>query len=118
MKDFFLSLWEAVVRAWPLVTLALLAIVLIIVMPAQCRSTKTAETETKVATGQAGATISAAEEAGNTLAEVAANAAATAAKVEQGRAEVAAAPEGQKTDAARRAACRFKANRNKPECKQ
>lgn len=81
-----------------------------------CLSRHKAARDNRVTTGQQGATIEAGEEALNTFGNVMENRAATDAAVAQGRDEVRAAPEGQKGKAGVNAACRFKANRDKPEC--
>lgn len=82
-----------------------------------CQNAKTAGKEAELSKRGGEATLDAVEEAGNTVANVAANAAATDATVAQGRAEIAAAPEAGKAEALRKARCRLKPNRNKPECK-
>lgn len=85
--------------------------------PAACRSMKTAGEQAKISKGQAGAAIDSGAEATNTIGNVASNAAATDSTVATGQGEVRAAPEGQKGAATVNAACRFKANRDKPQCK-
>ncbi len=82
----------------------------------QCQSTKTAEKQAEVSAGQGEAAVGAGQEALNTVANVAGNVAATDQAVSQGQGEVRTAPEAGKGAAAVNAACRFKANRNKPEC--
>lgn len=85
--------------------------------PAACRSIFANKKQAEVSKGQAGASISAGAEATNTVGNVAENAAVTDSAVTQGQDEVRAAPEGQKGTATVSAACRFKANRDKPQCK-
>lgn len=84
----------------------------------QCSRKKTAGKEAEIAQGQSGAAISTAEEAGNTMANVSSNAAATDALVGMGQAEIAAAAKGTKGKAAKRAACRMKAYRDTPQCQE
>ena len=84
----------------------------------QCQSGKVAKKEAEVATGQAGAAIDSGSEAMNTVSNVAAADAATDALVGMGQAEIAAATQGTKGKAAKRAACRLKAYRDTPQCKE
>jgi hypothetical protein len=112
-----IRLWEILVRAWPIVLLVIVALIVFVFMPAQWRSNKAAKTAAEVASGQSSATISSAEEAGNTMSNVAANATATDARVAAGNAEIAAAPPGQRGKVARKVACQHKATANRPECK-
>lgn len=85
--------------------------------PAACRSMKTAGEQAKISKGQEGAAVNSGAEAMNTVSNVEANSAATDATVSQGQGEVRSAPEGQKGAVTVSAACRFKANRDKPQCK-
>jgi hypothetical protein len=82
----------------------------------QCQERKRADKQAEVSAGQAGASIASGAEAGNTLANVAENAATADQAVAQGQSDVRAAHEADKGSAAVNAACRFKANRNKPQC--
>lgn len=82
----------------------------------ECRAKQTAKKQAEVSQGEAGAAISSGQEAMNTVSNVAGNAAATDAAVAQGQSDVRGASEGDKGNAAVNAACRFKANKNKPEC--
>lgn len=84
----------------------------------QCSSRKTAEKQAEVAEGQAGASIDAGAEAVNVAAEIVASDEATDAQVAAAQAEIKAAAKGQKGKAAKRAACRFKAYRDTPQCKE
>jgi uncharacterized membrane protein YdfJ with MMPL/SSD domain len=84
----------------------------------QCSSRKTAEKKAEVAEGQAGAAIDAGAEAVNTAAEIVASDAATDAQVAAAQAEIRAAATGQKGKSAKRAACRFKAYANTPQCRE
>jgi hypothetical protein len=94
-----------------------LALVLVILFGVnQCRSRQTASKQAEVSQGQGQASVGAGQEAMNTVSNVAGNAAATDATVAQGQGEVRGAPEAGKGAAAVNAACRFKANKNKPEC--
>lgn len=100
---------------------AIMAVVFVAVLAfavTQCGSKKTAQKQNEVAEGQAGAAIDSGSEAMNTVSNVAASDAATDATVAAGQAEVAAAAKGQKGKAAQRAACRFKAYRDTPQCKE
>jgi hypothetical protein len=84
----------------------------------QCSSKKTATKEAEVSEGQAGAAIDAGAEAVNTAAGIVASDQATDAQVAAAQAEIAAAAKGQKGAAAKRAACRFRAYRDTPQCKE
>jgi hypothetical protein len=84
--------------------------------PAACRSMQGMKKQAEVSREQGNASISAGAEAVNTVGNVSANAQATDDLVARGQADVRAAPDGEKGRAAVNAACRFKANRNKPEC--
>lgn len=84
----------------------------------QCSSRKTAGKKAEVAEGQAGASIAAGEEAVATAANIIASDNATDAQVAAAQAEIAAAAKGQKGAVAKRAACRFKAYANSPQCKE
>lgn len=99
-----------------LVVGAIVIAVLAFLLLSQCDRRKTADKQAEVSEGQANAAIGAGQEAGNTVANVASNNAGTDQVVTQGQGEVRAAPEADKGTAAVNAACRFKANRNKPEC--
>lgn len=106
------------IKAILTIAVPLIAVVLLILYLSQCQSTKTAKKQNEVSSGAAGASIGAGAEAVNTIGNVAANGAATDAAVAQGQDEVRSAPEADKGTAAVNAACRFKANRDKPECKE
>lgn len=82
----------------------------------ECRARQTASKQAEVSAGQGQASVGAGQEAMNTVSNVAGNAAATDAAVAQGQGEVRGAPEADKGTASVNAACRFKANKNKPEC--
>lgn len=84
----------------------------------QCGSRKTAEKQAEVSEGQAGASIAAGEEAVATAANIIRSDSATDAQVAAAQAEVAAAAAGQKGAAAKRAACRFRAYKDSPQCKE
>lgn len=84
----------------------------------QCHSTKTAKKQAEVSQGQAGAAIDSGAVAVSTAANVVASDDATDAQVAAAKAEIAAAANGQKGAAAKRAACRFKAYANSPQCKE
>lgn len=99
-----------------LVAGAVTIVVLALLLLHQCSSTKTAKKQAEVSAAQGQASVGAGQEALNTVANVAENAAAADASVTQGQGEVRAAPEADKGKAAVNAACRFKANRNKPQC--
>lgn len=85
--------------------------------PAACNRYLAEKKAGEIARGQAGATVNSMDVAQNTVAGVEGNAAATDDAVKQGQSDVRSAAEGQKGAAAVNAACRFKANRDKPECK-
>ena len=82
-----------------------------------CQSGKTAKKQAEVAEGQAGAAGDSGAEAMNTVSNVAAADARTDALVGMGQAEIAAASQGTKGRAARKAACRLKTYRDTPQCK-
>lgn len=82
----------------------------------QCQANKRLKTENRVAEGQAGAAIDSGAEAMNTVSNVTAADAETDAIVGMGQAEIAAASQGSKGKAARKAACRLKAYRDTPQC--
>jgi hypothetical protein len=115
-----MKLWgyEIGARVIAIVVVAAIVVALLLWGPAACRSIFANKKQAEVSKGQAGASISAGAEATNTLGNVAENAAAADAAVAQGQGEVRAAPEGQKGSATVSAACRFKANRDKPQCKE
>ncbi len=92
--------------------------VLALWVPSCLRDAKTAKKQAEVSQGQAGAAIDAGAEATNTLGNVADKAAATDAAVEAGQSEVRAAPDGKKGQATVNAACRFAANKKKPQCQR
>ena len=91
-------------------------VVLAALVLSQCSSRKSADKQAEVSKEQGAAAVGAGQEALNTVSNVTSNQAATDASVAQGQGEVRSAPEAQKGQAAVNAACRFKANRNKPEC--
>jgi hypothetical protein len=98
------------------IVLAVVAAFLILTWgPRACMASKKKEAE--VAQGQAGAAIDSGAEATNTIGRVQDEARKTDEAVKAGQDEVRAAPEGQKGAATVNAACRFKANRDKPQCK-
>ena len=84
----------------------------------QCQSNKRLKTENRVAEGQQGAAVESGAEAIATASRVATSDDATDAQVAAAQAEIAAAAKGQKGVAAKRAACRFKAYRDTPQCKE
>jgi type II secretory pathway component PulM len=103
------------------ITMAVAAFLLVAIAGmalSQCSSKKTAKKEAEVAEGQAGAAIDAGAEAVNTAAGIVASDQATDAQVAAAQAEIAAAAKGQKGAAAKRAACRFRAYRDTPQCKE
>lgn len=103
-------------KLWGLLALIVVLALLIVLGPAACNRYLIEKEAGRISKGQGEATLNSLDEAHNTVANVEANEAATDEAVKQGTSEVRAAPEGQKGAAARNAACRFKANRNKPEC--
>jgi hypothetical protein len=103
--------------------IAIAAAVFVLVVAAglflrSCQSGKVAKKQAEVAEGQAGAAIDSGSEAMNTVSNVAASDAATDALVGMGQAEIAAASQGTKGKAAKKAACRLKAYRDTPQCKE
>lgn len=83
----------------------------------ECRGRQTASKQAEVSKEQGSASVHAGADAMNTVGNVASNDAATDATVAGGQASIRAAPEGQKGNAARAAACKLKAYRDTPECK-
>jgi hypothetical protein len=108
-KEIALKLILMAVAALAIVVAASIALT-------QCSSSKTAKKQSEVSGAQGQASVGAGQEAMNTIANVSENTAATDKAVTQGQGEVRSAPESEKGKAAVNAACRFKANRNKPEC--
>lgn len=96
----------------------LLIVGLVLLTLNQCHSGKTAKKQAEVSEGQAGASIASAAEAVNTAANIIRSDDATDAQVAAAQAEIAAAAEGQKGAAARRAACRFRAYQGSPQCRE
>lgn len=96
----------------------LLLVALVLFATSQCSSRKTADKQAEVSKGQAGASIDSGAEAISTASNIAASDDATDAQVAAAQAEIAAAAKGQKGKAAQRAACRFKAYRDTPQCKE
>jgi hypothetical protein len=84
----------------------------------QCQSRKTAAKQAEVSKGEAEAAIGSGAVAIDTASKVIASDEATDAQVAAAQAEIAAAAVGQKGKAAKRAACRFKAYRDTPQCKE
>jgi hypothetical protein len=84
----------------------------------QCQGRKTADKQAEVSKGQAGASIDSGSEAMNTVSNVAEADARTDELVGMGQTEIAAASQGTKGKAAKRAACRLKAYRDTPQCKE
>lgn len=82
----------------------------------ECQKARTAKKQAEVSQGQGQASVGAGQEAMNTVSNVSANSAATDATVAQGQGEVRSATEADKGAATVNAACRFKANKGKPEC--
>lgn len=97
---------------------ALLLVVLVLGYLSQCSSSKTARTQNRVSKGEATAAIASGAVAIDTASKVIASDDATDAQVAAAQVEIAAAAEGQKGKAAKRAACRFKAYRDTPQCKE
>jgi FtsZ-interacting cell division protein ZipA len=83
----------------------------------ECRAKQTAKKQAEVSQGEAGASISSGAAAVNTVGAVTVNDAATDAAVAQGQADIHSAPEGQKSAATKRAACRLRAYQDTPQCK-
>lgn len=96
----------------------ILIVGLVLLVLSQCQSKKTAQKQNEVAEGQAGAAIDSGSEAMNTVSNVAISDSETDATVAAGQAEIAKAAKGQKGAAAKRAACRLKAYRDTPQCKE
>lgn len=103
-------------RAIAAVVAGIVIVVLALLLLSQCNRTKTANKQAEVSQGQGQASVDAGQEALNTVSNVTGNAAATDATVAQGQREVSSAPEAEKGRVTVSAACRFKANKNKPEC--
>lgn len=83
----------------------------------QCQGRKTADKQAEVSKGQAGASIDSGVVAVETASNIVASDDATDAQVAAAQAEIAAAAKGHKGKAAKRAACRFKAYKDTPQCK-
>lgn len=84
----------------------------------QCASRKTAEKQAEVSAEMGNASTHSGAEALNTVGNVMQNDAATDALVGMGQTEIAAATQGTKGKAAKRAACRLKAYSGTPQCQE
>lgn len=84
----------------------------------QCQSRKTADKQAEVSKGEAEAAIGSGAVAIATASNIIASDSATDAQVAAAQAVIAAAAKGQKGAAAKREACRFKAYRDTPQCKE
>lgn len=109
---------EIAAKVVVIVVAGIVLVVAISLALSQCSAKKTAGKEAEVAKGQSGAAVDSGAEAMNTVSNVAATDAATDALVGMGQAEIAAATQGTKGKAAKRAACRLKAYRDTPQCKE
>lgn len=101
-----------------MVVTAVVIVLLLTLLLDQCSRKKTAGKEAEVAEGQQGAALDSGSEAMNTVSNVAASDAATDALVGMGQAEIAAASQGSKGKAAKKAACRLRAYVDSPQCKE
>jgi hypothetical protein len=110
--------YEIGVRAIVLTLIGLMLIAAFVFGTSQCASRKTAEKQAEVSQGQAGAAIDSGSEAMNTVGNVMTNDAATDALVGMGQTEIAAATQGTKGKAAKRAACRLRAYKDTPQCQE
>lgn len=117
MRSFTVWGYQITAKLIAIIVGVLVAVVLVGITLSQCSSSKTANKQAEVSGAQGQASVGAGQEAMNTVSNVAGNAAATDRAVTQGQGEVRTAPEADKGKAAVNAACRFKANKNKPECK-
>lgn len=97
---------------------ASLLVALVFLGPAACNKIFSQKKQIELTRGQAAATADSAEMAMNTISNVAAADSQTDATVATGQAEIAAAAKGQKGAAAKRAACRLKAYKDSPQCKE
>lgn len=109
---------EIATRLIVMVVGAVILIVAVSVALSQCSSRKTAGKRAEVAEGQAGASVESGAEAVKTAAEVATSDDATDAQVAAAKATIAAAAKGQKGITAKREACKFKAYRDTPQCRE
>lgn len=103
------------------IVLTLIGIMLVVALffgVNQCSSRKTADKQAEVSGEQGNAATHAGAEAANTVGGVMTNDAATDALVGMGQTEIAAATQGTKGKAAKRAACRLNAYRDTPQCKE
>lgn len=110
--------YEIGAKAAGFVVMALIVVGFLFWGPAMCRSNKTAKKQAEVSEGQAGAAINSGAVATETMGNVITNDAATDALVGMGQTEIAAATQGTKGKAARRAACRLKAYQGTPQCQE
>jgi hypothetical protein len=97
---------------------ALVLIVVVLIVLSQCSSGQRAKVENRVNKGEAQAAIDSGSEAIATASAVIASENATDAQVEAAQAAVASAAAGQKGKTAKREACRFKAYKDTPQCKE
>lgn len=105
-------------RVIGMVVAAVLLILLVSFGLYQCQSRKTADKQAEVSKGQAEASIDSGVVALETASNIVASDDATDAQVAAAQAEIAAAAKGQKGAAAKKAACRFKAYKDTPQCKE
>lgn len=110
--------YEIAGRTIGMIVGGVVVIVLALLVLSQCQSKKRAEAENRVAEGQAGAAIDSGVVAVETASNIVASDEATDAQVAAAQAEIKAAAKGQKGAAAKRAACRFKAYKDTPACRE
>ena len=99
-----------------LAALACVALVLALITMRSCSATNTAKTETRLATGQAGAAIESGTDAVQTIGNAQTNETDIHANVKEGTDAIQSAPAGNSNDAADRAACRLRSYRNSSKC--
>lgn len=82
----------------------------------QWQRARTAATQAKLATGQAGAALESGKDAVETVGNASAREGAITETVKEGTDAIRAAPAGDSNAAAERAACRLRSYRNQPRC--
>ena len=108
--------WLGARAAQIIFLVGIIALIATVISIRSCGSAQTAKTETKLATGQAGAAIESGADAVNTVGNAAASETAIHQTAKEGTDAIHAAPAGDSNDAADRAACRMRVYRHSPKC--
>lgn len=100
----------------PVLLIAAALVIVVLLGFNQWQRLHTSKTETRLATGQAGAALQSGADAVETIGNAHAAEIQTHAIVKDGQDAINAAPAGDSNDAADRAACRMRSYRNQPRC--